>query len=408
MTADEIDQAARAEADAQAAQGGGARQNTSPSFNPEEFFNQLLESLGSGPGAREMTSQELELLDLEVARVRKAAALQDQVQAALEKLYGEPFATHFAGNVFRTEQFQRNQLDVADRALARGERFAKRGEQRSEALRSEYLRVLGQSPETIAAEQAKRENEAAKSLYGTFQEGLVRQRESAGLAYDRWRKALRGEEGANPVLERELSRQRQDLNDIGAAQYGPGWESTEFGRRATLARAESEGAQRYATNQDELGRLAPYWSSVGGTGLASAVYTPSPSTSRLLVAQSGLPEASLAQGGSPLTTSGPVLGYLSGQAPGAQGLSGMLQQNRQFGDTLDANRFNTLFGGGLAGLMAGYQDTLARGRQQQLFDFQAGQNDLNRSQHDSDQNAAYWRDIIRAAGTIGASYFGGR
>ena len=37
--------------------------------------------------------------------------------------------------------------------------------------------------------------------------------------------------------------------------------------------------------------------------------------------------------------------------------------------------------------MAGYQDTLARGRQQQLIDAQ-------RSQHSSDQNAAYGRDII--------------
>jgi hypothetical protein len=342
------------------------------------------------PAYRDLTEEERELLALQLERSRKAAAMQDQIIASLERLYGRPFADEFAAQAFRTEQHQREQLELAAEALGLSRREMRRGEERSEALRSEYIARLGRTPEAEAARQAGREALAAEELFQDFETSLPRRREVASRMFDRWRKAERGESDFDPTLTRAIGESRQELDETMRRQLGPGWEQSTGGSRRKADLDQSVAETLYRARKQEMAEAM-------NPGLyAGEVVGPSPSTARLLVSQSGVHPAAL-NAPSPITTSAPILSYATGPVPGALPLSSMMADERGRANQYGLNLYGTRYAGALQGalgrfranqdLLRDYYNNLFRGR---LAEFQ--------------ESGDFYGSLIGAAGSVAAAY----
>jgi hypothetical protein len=166
----------------------------------------------------------------------------------------------------------------------------------------------------------------------------------------------------DPTLIRAIGQGYQSLDERLRQQIGPGWENSSAGIEARQALDEATAAALYSARQQTLDRAGAraFAFAPGGTGLLPAVMTPSPSMSRLLAAQSGVPVGALAPynpgGGQPagfmgagalpqfglgqadlLGAGSGVLGMATGAIPGAMDLQSVLQQGRLQQGGIEAN-----------------------------------------------------------------------
>lgn len=337
--------------------------------------------------AREPTAEETRLEQLQVAQVEKQAKLQDEILGGLERLYGRSFADEFASQVYeqsRAEQarFRAAQpVQLAEIGL-QGALVAEeaKGPERREALRTAYTAALGAPPEVVAAEQAKREVEAARR-------GDV----TAGLMFERFRKAATGASDFDPTLTQAIGEARQDLDSRMRAQLGPGWELSTPGQRAKQSLDQAIAGTLYQARRQEI-------ASALGPGLYAA--QPGPSTQGLLASGRSVSPgtfAPVAQQAGPMGTTAGLLGYESSPLQGALGLSQLLGQERTAANQLAANIYGTQYRGALEAGLTGYRSNADLMRQ-----YYADQAAANRARFAAGQQEAS-QGIGIAAGAI----FGG-
>lgn len=283
-------------------------------FDPSAFISEFVEALPKAPKAAGLSREERELIALMVERSKKAAAMQDNIIVALERLYGKPFADRFAENTFRTEQFQLRLLGEEEAAVG----YRK-------ALRGEYETALGRTPERVAAEQAAREIDTQERMYARFQ------------------RAESGRSDFDPTLLAGIKSAYENLDASMRQRLGPGWEGSSAGIEARTRLDESVMRTLYTARQEEMARA-------GGAALSPGVATP-----RLLVAQGTVPASAAGVGGvSPVSTQAGVLGFATQPVPGALPIFQGLAQERGLRNAQALEAWRTQYGGGLQAGLAGY------------------------------------------------------
>jgi hypothetical protein len=184
---------------------------------------------------------------------------------------------------------------------------------------------------------------------------------------------MRGEY-ANPAIEADLTRQRQELEDRMANQYGAGWSATEQGRRAERSFNESALGQREAGRHMELAEMGPLaLPSMGGAesmNLDPGQFAGSERGG--LVGSAGPP-------GSPSAVSGGLMPFFTRPTEGIQPFMNYLATDRANASNFDRNVWDRRFQGGLMAAMLPYESYYRRLGQYEQNQFQAERDSSQRA-----------------------------
>ena len=284
---------------------------------------------GPTPQETALTMAQTELIEQQIAQLRKESKLLDEMWPALEEI--------FAGQI----DLQGMQIETAKTLLPLQEELAKQGidltTMQIEGIKEEIERNKALEPailETIGFTK----DESGKYIPTT---NIQKQLEETYM------KALSGETPISPALEAEIGQQEKQLRQHLSQKLGPGYETTtpgiqaldQFQRRATLVREEARRGMTESAAQQYLG----YTGLTAGNLMALAGGTPqalsiTPGTSTGLLAGTsggstgGINIGNLFSGGSASSVSSQIQS-LSDQLKAERMEPWMLQQGQKAGRT---------------------------------------------------------------------------